>query len=99
VAAVRWTQRARTDLQEIYDFVARDSPQAAYALVERIITASERLASFPESGRVVPEFPTLGYREVIVSSYRVLYRLEPEIVWIVAVIHGRRLLGSQQEGA
>lgn len=62
-------------LREIHDFIARDSPRAAEVLVERLLTATERLASFPESGRVVPEFPGLGYREIIVGSYRVLYDL------------------------
>ena len=57
MAAVRWTQRARDDLRDIHDFIARDSPRAAEALVERLLTATERLAVFPESGRVVPEFP------------------------------------------
>ena len=67
-------------------------------MVERIITASERLGVFPESGRVMPEFPMLGYREIIVSSYRVLYRVETQTVWIVAVVHGRRLLEKGPEG-
>jgi hypothetical protein len=44
---------------------------------------------------MVPEFPTLGYREIIVSSYRVLYRLEGNIIWIVAVVHGGSLLRSE----
>jgi toxin ParE1/3/4 len=95
MATVRWTQRAEDDVRAIHDFIARDSPQAAEALVERILTATERLSSFPESGRVVPEFPALGYREIIVSSYRVLYRLEGNTVWIVAVVHGRRRLGRE----
>jgi addiction module RelE/StbE family toxin len=99
MAAVRWTQRARDDLRDIHDFIARDSPRAAEALVERLLTATERLAVFPESGRVVPEFPALGYREIIVSSYRVLYRLADNTVWITAVVHGRRLLRSEPDNA
>jgi toxin ParE1/3/4 len=99
MAAVRWTQRARDDLRDIHDFIARDSPRAAEALVERLLTATERLAAFPESGRVVPEFPALGYREIIVSSYRVLYRLADGTVWITAVVHGRRLLRGEPDNA
>lgn len=72
MATVRWTQRGSDDLREIHDFVARDSPQAAAALVDRILTATERLATFPESRRMVPEFPELGYREITVSNYRVV---------------------------
>jgi toxin ParE1/3/4 len=99
MAAVRWTQRARDDLRDIHDFIARDSPRAAEALVERLLTATERLAAFPESGRVVPEFPALGYREIIVSSYRVLYRFADNTVWITAVVHGRRLLRGEPDNA
>jgi toxin ParE1/3/4 len=92
VATVKWTQRAKGDLQDVYDFIMRDSPRAADALVERIIHASERLVTFPESGRIMPEFPALPYREILVGNYRVLYRIEGEVVWIAAVVHGRRLL-------
>jgi toxin ParE1/3/4 len=99
MAAVRWTQRARDDLRDIHDFIARDSPRTAEALIERLLTATERLAALPESGRVVPEFPALGYREIIVSSYRVLYRLADNTVWITAVVHGRRLLRGEPENA
>lgn len=99
MATVRWTHRAQDDLRQIHDFIARDSARAAEALVERLLTAAERLASFPESGRIVPEFPGLGYREIIVSGYRVLYRIEGDIVWIAAVVHGRRLLHSTLVGA
>jgi plasmid stabilization system protein ParE len=65
LAKVRWAERARDDLREIDDFIARDSPRAAEALVERVLHSTERLASFPESGRTVPEFPDLGYRELL----------------------------------
>ena len=95
MAVVTWAERARDDLREIHDFIARDSPSAASALVERVIAGSERLASFPASGRVVPELPDLGYREIIVQSYRVIYRYTQDTVRITAVVHGRRLLPEQ----
>jgi plasmid stabilization system protein ParE len=37
---------------------------------------------------VVPEFPDLPYREVIVSPYRFFYRITEATVWVVAVWHG-----------
>jgi toxin ParE1/3/4 len=88
---VRWARRALEDLREIHDFIARDSPRAAEALVERILAASERLTAFPLSGRVVPEFPGSGYRELLVGNHRVQYRVEDVTVWIVTVVHGKRL--------
>jgi toxin ParE1/3/4 len=50
-----------------------------------------KLEKFPESGRVVPEFPELPYREVVISPYRFFYRVKGEIIWIVAVWHGAQL--------
>lgn len=92
MAAVRWTRRALDDLREISDFIARDSPQAADALIDRVFQTTDRLVSFPQSGRLVPELPDLGYRELLVGNYRVQYRVEENTVWIVTVVHGRRLL-------
>lgn len=94
MVAVKWTEPARDDLAQIHDFIARDSPVAARALVERVLNATEQLASFPESGRIVPELPELGYRELIVGSYRVVYRIGGKTIWIAVVIHGRRLLAE-----
>jgi len=49
------------------------------------------LEDFPESGRVVPEFPDLPYQEVIIPPYRFFYRIKGDVVWIVAVWHGAQL--------
>ena len=91
MAEVRWARRALDDLREIHDFIARDSPRAAEALVERVFSASEQLTAFPLSGRLVPEFPGSGYRELLVGNYRVQYRVADTVVWIVTVVHGMRL--------
>lgn len=99
MAEVRWARRALEDLREIHDFIARDSPRAAEAMVERILSASERLATFPLSGRLVPEFPDSGYREVLVSNYRVQFRIADPIVWVVTVVHGMRLPVQPDEGS
>lgn len=95
MAEVIWTARAREDLRSVHDFVARDSPRAAEQLIERLLDATDRLALFPMSGRVLPEFPDLGYRELIVSGYRVIHRNGDDTVWVVAVVHARRQLAEQ----
>ena len=95
MAEVRWAERARDDLRELHGFISRDSPRAADAQVERILSAAERLVAYPQSGRALPEFPNLNYREIIVSAYRVIYQTQQGAVWVVAVLHGRRLLGTK----
>jgi plasmid stabilization system protein ParE len=78
-------------LESIRDYVATDSPRYAALVVERIIQGVERLASFPESGRVVPERSDPQLREVIVRPYRVVYRLRPGAVEIATVFRASRM--------
>ena len=48
-----WSPQSLRDLQSIRDYVATDSPRYAALVVERIVQGVERLAAFPDSGRVV----------------------------------------------
>ena len=61
-------------------------------LVREIVAAVERLADYPESGRVVPEFDDPQLREIIHPPFRIVYRLDPERARIVRVWRGERLL-------
>ncbi|MGO8791216.1 MAG: type II toxin-antitoxin system RelE/ParE family toxin [Terriglobia bacterium] len=51
MAQVRWTPQAADDLEAVSLFIARDSPQLAAAFADRVLRATDRLASFPRSGR------------------------------------------------
>ncbi|MBI3911986.1 MAG: type II toxin-antitoxin system RelE/ParE family toxin [Armatimonadetes bacterium] len=90
MAEIRWTVAARADLQEIREYIGRDSRVYAAATVRRITTAVKRLCRFPRLGRVVPEYEDETLRELIVGNYRVVYRIHGKIIGIVAVIHGSR---------
>jgi len=54
------------------------------------------LAKFPRAGRKVPEFDDENVRELVVYSYRLIYRLQDDEVVIAAVIHGRRTLTATE---
>jgi toxin ParE1/3/4 len=69
-------------------YIRRDNPPAARRYREKAEKALRRLEAHPGSGRVVPEFPDLPHREVIVKPYRFFYRVEKKTIWIVAVPHG-----------
>ncbi len=91
---VVWAQLALRDLHEVFEFIARDSSHYARLTVERITDAAETLARFPQLGQIVPEYPEHSYRQLVVGSYRVIYREDPENqrVNIVAVVHAARTL-------
>jgi toxin ParE1/3/4 len=72
---VRFTPSGRRQFLDAVAYILRDNPGAARRFKQRAQTVLRRLERFPESGRVLPEFPDLPYREVIVGSYRFFYRV------------------------
>ena len=96
---VRWTPQALEDLEAIRAYVSRDSVPYAALLIERLFAAVDRLEVFPESGRIVPEFQRRDLREVILGSYRIVYRLHADRAVILTVFHGARLFPTTVEGA
>jgi plasmid stabilization system protein ParE len=88
---VRFTPSARARFLSIISYIRKDRPLAAVAFRDRAESILRRLEGSPESGRIIPEFPELPYREVIISPYRFFYKIEPETVWIIAVWHGAQI--------
>ena len=93
-ATILWTRRARRDLLEIGDFIARDKPGAAAMWVGKILNAVERTALFPTSGRIVPEIDRNDIREVVLGSYRIVYQIWKGQIIILTVFEGHRLLSE-----
>ena len=89
---IRWSAESVRDLEEIHDFIARNSPRYAAAVAGRLVAAVSRLEQFPESGRVVPELDEPHVREVIHGSYRIVYELHEETVEVLTVFRASRLL-------
>jgi toxin ParE1/3/4 len=67
---------ARRDLRGIVRYISWDSPQRAIDFGQLLVSSTKRLAEFPEMGRVVPEFGEPSIREIVVRSYRVIYRVD-----------------------
>jgi len=78
------------DIENIRDYISRDLEYYATRFVERIVEAIENLERFPEMGRSVPEAEKKNIRELLLSNYRIMYRVETERILILAVIHGAR---------
>ena len=84
---------AVVDLEEVRRwYVEQGAPQVGERLLGEIVAAVERLADFPESRRMVPEFGVEGLREIVHPPFRIVYRLEAERVRIVRVWRSERLL-------
>jgi toxin ParE1/3/4 len=86
---VVWSVAAVADREEIFDYIAADSPQAAILVDERIQRQIRILAKFPEGGR---GGRVEGTRELVIqrTPYLVVYRVTRERVHILRVLHGAR---------
>ena len=93
---IEWSEPAVSDLTGIYDYIARDSEQYANRFVQKIFDSVEQLQQFPELGRRVRESDDELIRELIYQNYRIIYRIEPDRVLVLTVLHGGRNLEQMQ---
>lgn len=95
---VRFTPAADAEFLAVITYIGEDSPSAAVAFRDKALHALSRLRQFPDSGRIVPEYPALPFREVIVPPYRFFYQVKLTTVWIVAVWHSAQLVDPPVDG-
>lgn len=85
---VVWTDTALRHLATTHEYIAHDSPHYAARLVDRLLARSEQLEQFPQSGRRVPEYDDRHIRQLVEPPYRIIYRVRPDRIDVLAVVHG-----------
>lgn len=88
---VVFAERSRSDLRTITFRVARLSGATrGERLGNQLIDKALTLKTFPERGRVVPEFADPEIREIIFKSYRIVYRVRAGHVEVIRFWHAAR---------
>ena len=90
---VIWANVAENDLKNIIEYIAVNSPSNALKIFENIKQKTSTLNSFPDRGRIVPELRDHGilqYRELVISPWRILYRLSDKYVYVLSVLDSRQ---------
>lgn len=90
---VEWARVAENDLREIINHIAFDSPENAVKIFSKIKNEACSLHIMPERCRIVPELRDQGimqYRELIVSPWRIMFRITEMKVYVLAVLDSRR---------
>ena len=90
---VEWSESASNDLRSIIFHIAKDSKKNAKDSFAKIKKECLVLESFPDLGKVPNELDKLqigGFRELVISPWRVFYRRENNKVVVVAVVDSRR---------
>jgi toxin ParE1/3/4 len=84
-----WTEPARQDLRQIFDYIADDSPKAASKLLAVIKERAVLLQNNPHMGRTGR---VDGTRELVIAGteYILPYRVKDNQIQILAVFHGAR---------
>ena len=89
---VIWTEPALKDLRDLVEYIARDSAVYAARFGIHVVHAPRRLEHAPLIGRMVPEFADQTIRELIYGSYRIIYKVKEQSCFVVAIIHGSRVI-------
>ncbi len=92
------TEKAELDLESIHDYIAEsDSPSSAHRVLDALLKAVDKLATFPERGSRPRELLALGYgeyRQIAFRPWRVIYQIKGRRVYIHLIADGRRDMQS-----
>jgi plasmid stabilization system protein ParE len=86
------SDKALSDLERIVTYIAPHNAGAAGQMGNHLLDPALSLHSFPERGRMAPEFRRPEVREIIFRSYRIICRINQtdRSVEIVRFWHGAR---------
>ena len=80
-----WSPLAVDQVRDIASYIALGKPSVAVQWAEKTFNLVERVAEFPDSGRVVPEINRNEIREIVLGNYRVIHKVKPKEILILVV--------------
>jgi toxin ParE1/3/4 len=93
MARLNWTEQSINDLLNIAEFIAKDSIKYSVIQIKRIRERAKLLKTQPLLGRIVPETKNESIRELILGSYRIIYKIiSEERIDILTVHHSAKIL-------
>ncbi|MBL7789020.1 MAG: type II toxin-antitoxin system RelE/ParE family toxin [Chitinophagales bacterium] len=95
---INWTDDAKLDLKNIFEFISKESNYYAELSIVRIIERVEILQNNPEIGKVIRELNNPKFREILYNHYRIMYKVISESqVDILNIFHSSRNFESNFE--
>lgn len=91
---VHLTSEAEYDLETIGDYIARDNRARALTFLQELRSKCLGLADMPERFPLVPRYEATGVRRRVHGDYLIFYRVEPEKVVIIHILHGAQNYGA-----
>jgi addiction module RelE/StbE family toxin len=95
MAEIVWTESALNDLDDIGDYIAKDSIRYAELTVAKLFESPDILETHTLAGKMVPELQNEAIRQLIIGSYRIIYQVNDDFrIEILTVHRSSRLLGN-----
>ncbi len=94
---VQWSRTASHDAQAILSYIAQESRRTALHLLKQWRMKASTLARHPRRGRALPELahiPGLPFRELVMTPWRLVYRVDRHTISVLALLDGRRDLAD-----
>lgn len=95
---VIWSEPAKVDLRSIHDFIAHDSHHYAKKVTQDIREKTDVLNELPKVGKKVLELNDENVRELSLYSYRIIYEIKNQNIFVLAVVHKRQDLKAEDVG-
>lgn len=86
------TARAKAEADEIYRWIADDSPANAARWYNRLVDIVDTLKELPERCPLAPEseFLERQIRQLLYGRYRILFEIQRDTVYVLHIRHGAR---------
>jgi plasmid stabilization system protein ParE len=97
MAEIIWSKYALEDIENIYNYIFRESPFYAQKTIEEFFIRVEVLSMYPEIGREVPEYIKSDIRELIEGNYRIIYKIRRKSIFIVRVHHAAKNIRRKKQ--
>ncbi|MBI1768718.1 MAG: type II toxin-antitoxin system RelE/ParE family toxin [Bacteroidetes bacterium] len=95
VVEIRWTTEALGDIENIAQFIAKDSEHYAIIQTERFFEKIKILETHPLAGQIVPELKSENVRQLIEGNYRIIYLVVSKSrIDVLTIHHSKRLISN-----
>ena len=78
---------AEAELEQIGDYIAKDSPLRAVSFIDELIDAAQSIGVNPEAYRLIPRYEHFGYRRRPFGAYLIIYTIRMDHIIIAHILH------------
>ena len=86
---VKWTSKALSDLNRLFEFLAPVNRQAAARIVQSLTAAPKRITDQPRIGERLDEFEPREVRRLLIGHYEMRYEIQESIIYVLRLWHTR----------